>query len=168
MGYTTDFSGNFSLNKPLLASHSAYLLKFAETRRMSRNAEIASKFYDPAREAVGLPIGEQGCYFVGGGGSFGQDTDASVINNNIAPDGQPGLWCQWVPTENGDGIEWDGSEKFYHYTEWLSYLIEHFLKPWGYVLNGEVEWFGEDRDDRGMIIVKDNNVSTKLAKISWE
>jgi hypothetical protein len=168
MGYTTDFSGNFSLNKPLLASHSAYLLKFAETRRMARNQTIASALPDPIREAVGLPIGKQGAYFVGGGGYFGQDTDASVINSNDAPSGQPGLWCQWVPTSDDAGIEWDGGEKFYNYTEWLSYLIEHFLAPWGYVLNGEVEWVGEDRDDRGKIVVTNNVISTKLAKISWE
>ena len=168
MGYTTEFSGSFSLDKPLLASHSAYLRKFAETRRMARNQTIASKLPDPAREAVGLPIGKQGAYFVGGGGHCGQDTDASVVNSNGAPDGQPGLWCQWVPTENNDGIEWDGGEKFYDYTEWLAYIIEHFLKPWGYVLDGDVEWFGEDRDDRGIIIVENNIISTKRGRIVWE
>ena len=168
MGYTTDFSGSFSLDKPLLASHSAYLHKFAETRRMERKQSIASKLPDPAREVAGLPIGKQGAYFVGGGGHCGQEIDASVVNSNGAPDGQPGLWCQWVPTENDDGIEWDGGEKFYHYTEWLAYIIEHFLQPWGYILNGEVEWFGEDRDDRGKIVVENNTISTKTAKIVWE
>jgi hypothetical protein len=168
MGYTTDFSGKFSLNKHLLASHSAYLLKFAETRRVARNQTIASKLPDPIREAAGLPIGKQGAYFVGGSGDFGQGIDASVVNSNGAPPGQPGLWCQWVPTETDDGIEWDGGEKFYNYTEWLEYIIEHFLAPWGYVLNGEVEWFGEDRDDRGMIIVKNNVVTIKRAKTIWE
>lgn len=168
MGYSTDFSGNFSLNTPLAANHAAYLRKFAETRRMERKQTIASKLPDPIREAAGLPIGKQGAYFVGGGGDFGQGTDASVVNSNVAPDGQPGLWCQWVPTENDDGIEWDGGEKFYDYTEWLAYIIEHFLQPWGYILNGEVEWFGEDRDDRGKIVVENNTISTKTAKIVWE
>ena len=27
----------------------------------------------------------------------------------------PGIWCQWVPTDDGKGIEWDGGEKFYNY-----------------------------------------------------
>jgi hypothetical protein len=168
MGYTTEFSGSFSLDKPLLASHSAYLHKFATTRRMERKQTIASKLPDPVREAAGLPIGKQGAYFVGGGGDFGQGTDASIVNSNGAPDGQPGLWCQWVPTETDDGIEWDGGEKFYDYTKWLAYIIEHFLMPWGYILDGEVEWFGEDRDDRGIIIVENNIISTKRARIVWE
>ena len=168
MGYTTDFSGSFSLDKPLTDAHAAYLRKFAETRRMSRNVEIASKFPDPIREAAGLPIGEQGSYFVGGLGFCGQELDASVVNSNSEPPGQPSLWCQWVPTDDNDGIEWDGGEKFYNYTKWLEYIIEHFLKPWGYVLNGVVEWFGEEHDDRGMIVVDDNNVTTKRARIVWE
>lgn len=135
---------------------------------MKRNQTIASTLPDPAREAVGLPIGKQGAYFVGGGGDFGQANDASVIDGNAAPSGQPGLWCQWVPTQDNNGIEWDGGEKFYDYVEWLSYIIEHFLMPWGYVLNGEVEWFGEDHSDRGKIVVANNVVSTKTAKIVWE
>ena len=167
MGYTTDFSGSLSLDKPLTDAHAAYLQKFAETRRMKRDQTIASKLPDPVRVAVGLPIGNQGCYFVGGSGDFGQGIDASVINSN-APSGQPGFWCQWVPTKDNKGIEWDGGEKFYHYVEWLAYITEHFLKPWGYVLNGEVEWFGEDHSDRGKIVVENNSVTTKRARIVWE
>ena len=168
MGYTTDFSGSFSLDKPLTDAHAEYLQKFAGTRRMKRNQTIASTLLDPVREAVGLPIGEAGGYFVGGGGDFGQGIDASVINSNDAPSGQPGLWCQWVPTQDNNGIEWDGGEKFYHYVEWLAYITEHFLMPWGYVLNGEAEWFGEDHSDRGKILVTNNVVSTKKAKIVYE
>jgi hypothetical protein len=41
---------------------------------------------------------------------------------------------------------------------WLRLLIEHYLAPRGYVLEGEVTWEGEDRDDRGTIFVKDNQV----------
>jgi hypothetical protein len=33
-----------------------------------------------------------------------------------------------------------------------------FLAPWGYVLNGEVEWQGEDEEDTGKILVVDNSV----------
>lgn len=75
----------------------------------------------------------------------------------------PGIWCQWVPTHDGVGIEWDGMEKFYGYVEWLEYIIEHFLGPKGYVLNGVVRYQGEDIEDVGRIEVKDNVVTqTKL------
>ena len=41
---------------------------------------------------------------------------------------------------------------------WLKLVIEHYLVPRGYVLEGEVTWEGEDRDDSGTIFVKDNQV----------
>ena len=53
---------------------------------------------------------------------------------------------------------WDGSEKFNKYVEWLEYLIEHFLGPWGYRLNGKVTWAGEDESDVGTIVIVDNVV----------
>jgi hypothetical protein len=55
-------------------------------------------------------------------------------------------------------IEWDTGEKFYSYIEWLEYIIYNFLAPKGYVLNGSVEWYGEDRADVGTIVVKSNIV----------
>jgi len=79
----------------------------------------------------------------------------------------PELYCQWVPGADGATLEWDGGEKFYAYVEWLEYLIEHFLAPWGHRVNGEVKWFGEDRDDIGAITVVDNVVTTKVATITW-
>lgn len=166
MGYTTDFQGSFCLDKPLTEEHCDYLSQFARTRRMKRDPKIAEGFKDPLREKVGLPIGNDGEYFVGVDGSHGQDNDKSVLNYNNPPEGQPGLWCQWVP--NIDEIIWDGTEKFYNYVEWIEYIIDHFLKPWGYLVNGEVEWEGEESGDLGIIIVTDNEVSTKQGKITYE
>jgi hypothetical protein len=71
----------------------------------------------------------------------------------------PGIWCQWVPTKDGLGIEWDGNEKFYNYVEWLKYLIEHFFTPKGYVLEGTVQFRGEEFDDVGKIMVNGNHVT---------
>ena len=154
MGYTTDFKGHFTLDKPLLPEHAEYLRMFSETRRMMRDAAKAEQIPDPVRTATGLPIGDQGGYFVGGSGFHGQGDDSSVKDHNREPRGQPGLWCQWVPTKDGMGIEWNGGEKFYDYTEWLSYICDHFLEPWGYSLSGEVKFVGEDKkEDRGTIHV---------------
>lgn len=161
MGYTTDFSGEFKLNKPLAPEHKAYLERFMNTRRMKRNATLTSKRPDPLRKATGLPIGEEGAYFVGAKGEYGQEWNSpDMINSNSPPNGQPGLWCQWMPNEEGTAIEWNGGEKFYRYIEWLKYLIKHFLKPWGYILNGRVTWQGESDDDVGVIIARGNAVRT--------
>jgi hypothetical protein len=47
-------------------------------------------------------------------------------------------------------------------------LINHFFNRWEVKLNGEIEWEGEDRDDRGMIVVKDNVVKTKMGRMVYE
>jgi hypothetical protein len=74
--------------------------------------------------------------------------------------GFPGIWCQWIINDEGE-LVWDGGEKFYNYVEWLKYLIENYFQPWGVLLNGEIEWQGESMEDRGMIVVVDNVVTTK-------
>jgi hypothetical protein len=121
-----------------------YLTLFNETRRMKRNTDEV--------------FGVDGEFFVFGGGSFGQDSEANIVDFNNQPSTQPSLWCQWIPTEDRMGIEWDCGEKFYSYTEWLVYLIHKILAPNGYVLNGVVEWNGEETGDVGEIFVEDNKV----------
>lgn len=161
MGYSTDFSGNFKITPALSNEHRQYLEKFAETRRMKRNPQLAETMDDPVRVAAGLPIGEDAEFFVGGTDDFGRGRDQSVVDYNSPPRTQPGLWCQWVPTEDGDHFGWDGGEKFYHYVEWLQYLIDKFLKHWGYTLDGRIVWQGEDRSDCGEITVAGNEVTSK-------
>jgi hypothetical protein len=143
----------------LKPEHAAYLKQFAHTRRMRRDAKKLKEFPDPLREAAGLPVGKEGAYFVGGTGFAGQDRDDSILEYNKPPKGQPSLWCQWTPNKLGTAIVWDQGEKFYDYVEWLRYLIEHFLAPWEYTLNGEIHWEGEDERDLGTIVVKDNEVT---------
>lgn len=177
MGYTTDFDGKFNLDKPLSPEHRAYLAAFAETRRMKRDATQTALRPDPLRVAVSLPVGDEGGYFVGASGhgitgdepfSFrGQAQTSDITDYNEPPSDQPGLWCQWVPTEDGTAIEWDGGEKFYDYVEWIQYLITHFLAPWGYVLNGTVNWEGESRGDLGRIVITNNTVTTKTGKVVY-
>lgn len=157
MGYTTEFEGCFHLDKPLTAAQKDYINRFAETRRMKRNPALLPE--DPFCKSVGLPLGSHGEFFVAATGFMGQDENASVMDFNTPPAGQPGLWCQWVT--DGETIFWDGGEKFYHYVQWIKYMISNFFIPWGYKLNGTVEWQGEEPSDRGDIIITDNNVQTK-------
>lgn len=144
MGYSTDFFGAFTLNKKLDNETKEFLIKFNRTRRMARNV-------DPK-------YGIQGEFYVDGKGMAGQDHEENIINYNTPPSTQPGLWCQWRPTDDGKGIEWDGGEKFYNYVEWLQYLIDKILAPKGYVLTGDVEYRGEESDDMGVISVNKNKI----------
>jgi hypothetical protein len=168
MGYTTDFWGKFSFNKKVADKHRDYINAFINTRRMKRNAKVAEKFPDPIRTAVGLPIGTDGGFYVGGGEFKGQEHDASVVEYNSTPYGQPSLWCQWAVSDDGKFLEWDGGEKFYDYVEWLEYIINNFLKPWKYTISGEVTWQGEDNDDRGKIVVDKNKITIMRGRVVYE
>lgn len=190
MGYHTEFGGEFTIDPRLTNEQVQYLHRFRHTCRMRRDERLAAQLPDPERIAVGLPVGHEGAYFVGGTGPFGQDSDESVVDQNTPPGtpdvpgrcsgsewqsayatfceersrriankiAQPGLWCQWAPSEDGSELAWDEGEKFYGYVEWLEYLVHHFFEPWGRKLSGEVWWRGEQDDDRGVIYVRDNEV----------
>lgn len=71
----------------------------------------------------------------------------------------PTFYCQWVPTEDRNGLEWDKAEKFYFGKEWLEYLIARFIEPWGYVLNGESPWYIDDFEQAGILKVSNNVVT---------
>lgn len=154
MGYTTDFEGSFKFNKKLNASLLSYLKKFNDTRRMARRLPVE--------------FGTEGEFYVEGGGDHGQGRDNDVIDHNRPPSTQPGLWCGWVPSEEGNALEWDGVEKFYNYVEWLSYLINNFLEPAGYKLTGAMFWQGEDNNDTGTIYVKNNVITVNADDSSKE
>lgn len=160
MGYQTEFTGRIAVSPPLNKAEIAYLRKFADSRRMRRG---------------------RGPYYVDGTGYAGQGHDPDIIEYNEPPEGQPGLWCKWEPTDDGTAIEWNGEEKFYYGAEWMAYLVDHFLAPdaaasrapadvaayfseftFDHVLNGEIDAVGEEYEDHWLLIVKDNVVSTEV------
>ena len=117
MGYSTEFRGQFGLNKKLDEETYDFLVKFSETR-----------------------------------------------HDGIST---PNIWCNWTPTDDRKGIEWNGAEKFYNYIEWIEYLIAEVFAPKGYVLSGDVEWVGDDIfDDQGIIRVVDNLVKFRSGMLT--
>jgi hypothetical protein len=100
-------------------------------------------------------------------------TDGSdIIDHDRPHDGKPGLWCRWTVNEEGTAIIWDGHEDFYNASDWLAYLINHFIgsQPMArtattltfldtHTLNGEIT--GLEEGEKIKIIVKDNIVSTQ-------
>ena len=165
MGYSTDFTGQWELSRPLTDDEANYLNKFADTRRMKRDVEKL-KEYHKGEHGLNGDYGIEGEYFVGGGGFAGQDDEDSVIDFNHPPSTQPGLWCQWNVIDN-QFIEWDGSEKFYNYIEWIEYIVKNFLSKWDVKLNGEVEWQGEDKEDVGKIVIQDNEIKVYEGEITY-
>lgn len=155
MGYSTDFSGTISIQPPLNASEIEYLQAFSDTRHMLR---------------------KEGPYFIG-------DSEYDVLTFNQPPPGQPSLWCNFQPSDDGTYLEWNGSEKTQEGKEWIEYIINHFLKPgalakktnivcfrdftFNHVCNGIMDAFGEDHGDVWRIVVKNNKVKHENGKIVY-
>ncbi len=177
------FSGQFELNHPLEPKQVAYLDRFHAIRHMIWDVGNIQSLLDPLREAVGLPVGVQGMYFVASSMDHEKVEqhpyviDSSPLTRYYIEAGLsrdddrsrpvllvPGYWCHWVPDAEGKALIWDGDEEFYAFVDWLSFLIEHFLEPWGYSLAGTVTYRdNEDGCDNvaGTIVVSNS-------KISWE
>lgn len=198
MGYTTDFSGRLEITPALNYKQMEYINRFSHTRRMKRDVATLmvlfkgqhgypfTKSKDPKKI-----YGNEGEYFAREDGQSGQSKDSSILDFNVAPGQlgyndknywkenekrsekgicQPGLWCQWEIVMDGDKcyLQWDGGEKFYAYTEWLKYLINHFFSKWKVKLNGSIHWTGEESTDMGKIKVIDNKVTVHEAVISFK
>lgn len=146
MGYTTEFTGSLTLNKKLTEEDSKFLKDLNATRRMKRNLK---------------GFGVDGEFFVGDLTNCGQNETPDVVDCNSPPSTQPSLWCQWVPTEDDMGLQWDKGEKAYNMEEWIVYLINRYLEPRGYVVSGLIEAQGEESGDIWAIKVDNNIVYTQ-------
>lgn len=185
----TMFKGKFFLTKTLNPIQVKYLKKFNKSRRMKRDVTLLSKYTtmkaddckseedlriflaakqdEVLRKQVNLPYGNEGEFFcmdVKNPDPRSQASPAIIISYNDPPASQPGLWCGWMPSDDGNRIIYDGSECFYHYIEWIRYIVNKFLIPWGHQLDGVVEWHGEDDDDTGTITIVNNIITVKRSE----
>ena len=168
MGYIIEFKGKFNLNKPLSEEHAKFLYDFSRTRHYERlftdddpNGLFFTDpdgIFEPSWKDLdfkeicinGTPFDRK---------KYELSKWGCIDFNNITP-GMPSFYCQWIPTEDRNAIEWDKQEKFYNAKEWLEFLIKHYLILWGYTLNGEVKVY--DNNDHelgtGILRVLDNEV----------
>lgn len=144
MGYETQLTGSFRLNKEMSDKLYDFLVKF---NQIDHVAVRTKKEY-----------GVEGEFLV----------DTTALKNmkrikrqndptRIQPSTQPSEFCNWIPTDKKH-IKHDGRPKPYFYIEWLVYLIHKILAPNGYIMNGKVKWKGEEKGDVGVISVRNNHV----------
>jgi hypothetical protein len=159
MGYTTDYIGHIDIEPGLNEAELAYLIAFSESRRCVRTGDPYAVPDDPRAD------------------------DRRTFPGNtyhVPPEGQPGLWCDWVPCWDGCCLAYNGVERFYGGVTWLHYLIDHFLKPgaaasrsgdptfsdfgFDHVLEGLVVGCRRDNKELFAIEVKGNRVREKVLR----
>ena len=157
MGYTTDFSGSMKITPPIDEETKNLINGLNKSRRMGRdtnklkelgfngNYGIEAEFFHDIEAMSKL--------------GYDEYHDPTIININRPPKTQPGLWLGWLINDEGE-LEWDGMEKFYHYRQWLQYLMDNILIPRGYTLNGSISYQGEDHHDVGCITIKNNKFTS--------
>ncbi|MBX7101478.1 MAG: tetratricopeptide repeat protein [Myxococcaceae bacterium] len=154
--------GEITVTPPVVGARAAYLTRFASTRRVRRDLAALAGLPDPCRTEAGLPLGDEGGYFVGAGGELGQDGElpglpgapgAGVVDPNRPPLGQPSLWCALTLRPGGGTLGGVADATPELPFEWLDYLVRHFFTPWGHQLQGELRWTGAQLDDAGVITV---------------
>ena len=153
MGYTTFFDGSITISPPLSPEEIEFLNTFSDSRRMNR---------------------KNGPYFVDGTGM----KDDDVINHNSPDPSQPSLWCNWISSEDGSMIVWDGGEKFSEAEAWMDYIVNHFVGPTpraardfpflkGHTVKGTISAVGEAANDYWKLEV-DGNVVTRIeGRVTW-
>jgi hypothetical protein len=114
MGLHTRYLGHVRVVPALNADEIEFLRRFNETRHCGDDDAPLRTVQHPAENE---PVGDVEAY------------------NRPAP-GMPGLWCPWTCCATGCCLHWDGVEKPYAPAEWLTYLIDTFLRP-GAALSGD-------------------------------
>ena len=158
MGITTDFIGHVAVNPPFNDAEQQYLAAFAASRRFDRAGGPYAVPFNPAAED--------------------DHADVPIDRINRVAEGQPSLWCQWLPSWSGHVLAHDGGEKFYGASRWMQYLIDHFLAPdavasrsgltwfadftFDHTLDGMVAAYPRDTGELYLIAVDDNVVSQLL------
>lgn len=106
MGYDKTFKGSISVEPPLNASEISFLQDLSENMRINR---------------------VRGPLYVGGETTSDGEPARDIHDSGKPYPDQPDIWMQWVATDDGAGIEWDGNEKFHYPMEWMQYLIDNLF-----------------------------------------
>ncbi len=175
MSSSTIFTGTIHISPRVEDGLAERLNKFFRIRHMRRSVAALERMY-PSKEARAShtlfgdgEFGEEGMWYLPEqtkGSDFvlsepipeGLEGMESV---NIPPRGLPDLYCRLEliqDDENNSSIlRWNGAEKAYYISEWLSFLADVF-KNKGYALNGTIHADVDEGCHQYDIVVSENEV----------
>jgi hypothetical protein len=73
-------------------------------------------------------------------------------------------YIQFKLTEDFDGIQWDGSEKFYGAVDCVNWLTNTMRRRWpDFAFVGELQAQGEEAEDRWRLVVNESGTAKGVA-----
>lgn len=158
--YKTEFYGGykFSDNTPLYIID--YLKKYFRTCHIVRDVEKIKSVPEWEKYSFYGNLGYEGELYV-------NPDDKSHGNKNLLAITK---WCHFSIKEKDNCyyLIWNGNSAFYHYEEWLKYIIKRFLAPYNVELNGVMLSVGMEYSDSNYIVIYKNTLSIYYAKDNRE
>ncbi len=146
-GDLTVFRGYFKIDKPLDKETQEIITGLQDGRCVARDVNKLAEVLGMSLEDCQRRYGKQGQYYLGPDVTSKLPPDGKYQYGNHDFDGQPSYGkLGWEYRLRDHTIRWDGYEKFYCYTEWITLLVRDVLAPRGYIVNGSVEY--ENKADR--------------------
>jgi len=145
MGYTTYFSGEFTITPALPDELIEQLNEFCDTRHEGERASV----------------------------SMGGELDKwNRPYTGPLKDATFEIWCNWKfendpdPEVDATIMAWNESEKAYSMADWAAFILEHHI-PAGHTVEGEIYAEGEDSEDRWRIVMHEGTLHVQTPTITW-
>ena len=96
----------------------------------------------------------------GADGSKGMTEEHTRVMRYFLENSQ--MHCCWSLNKEGTAIiPPDETQKMGDYVNWIKKILDDMIIAWGYTLNGSCQWDGEEKEDMGIIEIKDNVITIK-------
>lgn len=131
--------------------YARYLGMFCEVPHWKRNEATCRLIKDPFRDAIGLPPGKYGEFVIGT-----KKFDSSVSSKRPYKH-HPSEFVPFAVNLDSEfkmTLNMVGSPRPSVLAKWTSYLLEKFIGPWGYNMNGYISW--DDDVTTGYVHVLNN------------
>lgn len=116
--YSTEFNGSFKFSEKVSLEIKELVNGISETRRVTRDVEKLEEHYGDD-----FYLGQ---FFVPGVDSA-TVAETYVIDENMPPGDQPGLWMDWKITDDGRYLVWNGAEGAGEITPTLDWSQENWV-----------------------------------------
>lgn len=142
MGYTTYFTGEFTITPALPEQLVTDLNDFCSTRHEERTTS--------------MPVG--------------LDQWNRPYTGPLRDTTEIGIWCNWefdgAPGADATIMRWNDSEKSYEMDRWAAYIAEHLI-PEGHTIEGTVDAQGEDAEDRWRMVATGRTIAVQTPTVTW-